>query len=117
MDDAAGHSSFNYTSFGAFRSALASEDGPWSGDTVNYYYSGLSLTSVVVGTWSQTIDYDAALRPNVFSSDAGTFTYAFNGAGRELASLVYPGSSNLFDYTPLGKKAMGSHLKRQWGRI
>jgi RHS repeat-associated protein len=103
MSDGAGNSSFTYTNFGAFRSALASEDGPWTGDTVSYGYSGPNLTSLAVGSWSQTITRDGALRPHSITSPAGTFTYGYNGAGRRLASLQFPGGTTTFTYDAIGE--------------
>ena len=62
--DAVGTTRFTYTVFGA----LASEDGPWHGDTVSYsdndarMRSGLSLQQPNASPWVQTYAYDPARR-------------------------------------------------------
>lgn len=98
FSSAIGTSTLGYTNWGA----LVSEDGPWASDTINYGYTNHKLTSIGVGSWSQTIGYDAALRPETFTSPAGTFTYAFNGASRQLASLTMPHNTVTYGYDELG---------------
>src|SRR5205823_13229948 len=100
MSDALGTTTRSYTNLGAFKSALASEDGPWSSDTVNYAYAGPNLASIALGSWTKTIGRDTSLRPSSIVSAAGTFTYAYSGAGRRLASLTGPGSTTSLLMTP-----------------
>ena len=100
MSDRVGNHSFTYANFGAFEGALASEVGPWA--TVSYGYSGPNLSSIGVGSWVESITRDSALRPQSITSPAGTFSYTFNGAGRQLASLQMPGSVTTFGYDGAG---------------
>ena len=100
MSDGMGNSSFGYANFGAFKSALASETGPWA--TVTYGYSGPNLASISLGSWTESIGRDAALRPQTITSPAGAFSYSFSGAGRQLASLQSPGSTTAFGYDGAG---------------
>src|SRR3989442_10858755 len=83
MVDAAGTTTYGYTSFGA----LQSEDGPWDNDTVTYSYanqlrSGLSLAQPSASPWAQSYGYDAASRLNSLSSPAGRSFCSNFGAGR-----------------------------------
>jgi RHS repeat-associated protein len=103
MSDSLGSHTFTYANFGAFDSALGSESGPWAGDTVSYGYSGKVLASIGVGSWSETIAHDIALRPYVITSPAGTFTYMFNEGGRQVGSLQMPGSATTFGYDNAGQ--------------
>lgn len=97
-----GTSAFSYTNWGAFKGAPASEDGPWASDTINYGYVNHKLASIGLGSWTETIGYDAALRPETFTSSAGTFTNAFNGAGRQVGSLTMPHNLVTNDYDAIG---------------
>ena len=89
MSDAVGTSSFTYTPFGA----LASENGPWSSDTISYTYtparllSGLSLTQPS-GTWNQSFQYDAGKRLTGTASPAGSFVYSYLTSSGRVPSLV-----------------------------
>jgi RHS repeat-associated protein len=103
MSDSLGNHTFTYANFGAFDSALASESGPWAGDTVSYGYSGKVLASIGVGSWSETIAHDIALRPHMITSPAGTFTYMFSGGGRQVGSLQMPGSTTTLGYDDVGQ--------------
>ncbi len=114
--NALGSSTMTYENFGAGSGALASEGGLWSGDTVSHGHSGRVFTSVNVGSWSQSIARDSALRPSAITSPAGTFTYGYNGAGMQLASLQMPGSTNLYSYDELGRLS-GIQLKKSGGTV
>jgi RHS repeat-associated protein len=97
-----GASTLGYHNWGAFRGALASEDGPWASDTVTYGYTEHKLTSIGLGSWTHGIGYDAALRPNTFTSAVGTFTYGFNGASRQVDTLTMPNYTMTHDYDEIG---------------
>ncbi len=97
-----GNCSLTYSNFAAFSGAVASDSGPWTGDTVSYGYTGAGLASVGLGSWSKSISRDSALRPYGITSPAGTFTYGFKGTDRLLASLQMPGSTNIYGYDSLG---------------
>jgi RHS repeat-associated protein len=97
MVDAAGTTVYSYTSSG-----LASEDGPWSSDTVNYSCHPLVhglVTNVSVAqpsttnVYSITYGYDAAHRLSTVSSTAGNFTYTYRNAGSQWTNLALPSSS------------------------
>ena len=80
MSDASGTSSFGYAAFGA----LASEDGPWSSDTIAYSYAnrrraGLSLQQLNASPWAASYGHDAAGRLQTITSPAGAFTYTYHG--------------------------------------
>jgi YD repeat-containing protein len=80
MVDAVGTTVYGYTPGGR----LASEDGPWSSDTVtNGYFSrvrtNLSLQQPA-GFWTNRFTYDAAKRLATVTSWAGTFGYTLGGA-------------------------------------
>ena len=87
--DPVGSTSLGYNNFGAFRSVLGSENGPWASDIVNYNYTSHKLTSITLGSWWESIGYDSALRRKTFASPAGTNTYNFNGAGKGSVRGIY----------------------------
>ena len=73
MVDAVGTTKFGYTSAGL----LASENGPWTNDTVTYTYSQQFQTALNLsqpsGTWSQSYGYDSMWRMTNVVSPAGSF--------------------------------------------
>lgn len=85
MVDSLGNSSFSYTVF----NALASEDGPWPGDTISYGYNGALLRQSVNlahpdgPAWTQSYGYDAAQRMTNVSSPAGSFVYTYDATRPE----------------------------------
>jgi YD repeat-containing protein len=100
MTDAVGISTFAYRGFGAFMGALASEDGPWASDTLtNTYGANYQLTMQTLtqpsGVWSETMARDSIGRLKTLVSPAGTFTYNYSGAGREIQSLTLPGNNSI----------------------
>ena len=101
MSDGLGSHTFSYTNFGAFDSALASESGPLG--AISYDYYGPNLASISIGAWTESITRDAALRPATISSFSKNFTYSYNGAGRQLASLAMPGSTTTCGYNDYGQ--------------
>src|ERR1051326_3735533 len=103
MSDSVRRHTFTRIEFAALKNALASEDGLRKGDTISYGYSGPNLTSLTIGSWSQTITRDSALRPHSITSAAGTFTYGYSGAGRKLACLQFPGGTTTFTYDAIGE--------------
>ena len=79
MTDASGSSAFAYAAFGA----LATEDGPWSDDTITYSYangrrSGFSLQQLNSSAWPVSYGYDAAGRLQSVASPAGAFVYTYD---------------------------------------
>jgi RHS repeat-associated protein len=108
--DAAGTTKFAYDAAGN----LASEDGPWSSDTVSYTYhssvphlrTALSLQQPS-GSFTHSYSYDAARRLQMLGGTAGAFTYtsssgvgAATSASALLKKLALPNSSyvtNTFD--------------------
>jgi RHS repeat-associated protein len=93
--DGVGTTVFAYNANGL----LASENGPWSNDTVSYTYkTNLLRASLTVlqqdgsGVVS-TSAYDTANRLQTITSPAGTFTYSYQGAGGLIQKLALPGGS------------------------
>ncbi|HEY9171723.1 MAG TPA: hypothetical protein VI136_05505, partial [Verrucomicrobiae bacterium] len=80
MVDAVGTTAYGYTPGGR----LASEDGPWSSDTVTNGYSSRVRTNLSLqqpaGFWTNAFGYDPALRLTNVASPAGTFAYTLGGA-------------------------------------
>jgi len=79
MSDAIGTTTFSYTPVGQ----LASESGPWAGDTVSYTYTDrlrmvLNLQQPNASAWVQNYTYDMAARMTGITSPAGTFSYTYN---------------------------------------
>jgi len=99
LGDAVGTHTFTYTNFGAFDGALKTEDGPWASDTVTYGYNQRVPQSLALaqpsGTWSESFGYDGLLRLHTVASDAGTFTYTYNGAGQQIQGLTLPGGNSI----------------------
>jgi len=93
MDDAVGHSMFNYTSFGA----LLNEQVSWpDSNKVSYTYwtnhlrASITVDQADSSTVSQTYLYDTANRLHSISSPAGAFTYSYQGAGPLVQKIAYP---------------------------
>ncbi|PWU14074.1 MAG: hypothetical protein C5B50_17970 [Verrucomicrobia bacterium] len=86
---------------GAFDYALKSETGPF-GEIVSHGFNGPNLASTTIGSWTESILRDTALRPYSFTSPAGSFTYTFNGGGRQPATLAGPGTTTTFSYNASG---------------
>ena len=100
---------------------LASEDGPWSSDTVSLTYANRLRTGLTLlqptSTWTNRFTWDAAVRLASVVSPAGTFTYNYNvGQSVSPASLVQslslPGGNYITNiYDPLARLA-GTWLKK-----
>jgi YD repeat-containing protein len=92
MKDPLGTTAWSYTTFGK----LASEDGPWSDDTVGYSYGGdrkvqsMSVSQEGGSAWSQGYTYDGFGRLDKITNPVGTFDYEWTGvsSGDWLGSLV-----------------------------
>jgi RHS repeat-associated protein len=99
MSDAVGASAFTYRNFGAFMSALATEGGFWPNDTVHYTYTNRLRTGLTLNSQPSALNisygYDSLLRLHTVTSPAGTFTYTYNGAGKQIQNLSLPGSSSI----------------------
>ncbi len=103
MNDASGITVFTYNNLGY----LASEDGPWTNDTVSYTYTNrlrasLSFVATQQGGGGTTLNYyygyDGANRLQTITSPVGTFIYTYNaGLGGNLSSSAL-----------VGKLALGS---------
>ncbi len=100
MVDTTGTTKFAYYAGGL----LASEDGPWSNDTVSYTYNNRHRASLSVqqpnGSWTNGYTWDGAHRLGTETSPAGTFTYSYIGAGSLVKKLGLPNTSyitNTFD--------------------
>lgn len=108
MSDAAGTSGFTYTNFGAFQSALATEDGRWASDKVAHVYTNRLAQSLTLsqpsGSWVEYYSYDSLLRMHTLNMTAGTFTYTYSDAGRQIQNLALPGGNSIAEtYDPAGQ--------------
>jgi RHS repeat-associated protein len=91
MSDGIGTTAFGYTPAGQ----LASENGPWTSDTMSYTYTNrlrtvLDLQQPDTSDWIEDYGYDSSERMATITSPAGTFTYSYNPglAGRVSASSL-----------------------------
>ncbi len=101
MVDAAGTTKYTYAN-----GLLATEDGPWSSDTLTWSYnntrsrSQLVITQPTGNAWTNTYAYDSARRLSSVTSPAGTFSYQFSGPGSLVTQLTQPSGfwiTNTFD--------------------
>ena len=85
---------------------LATEDGPWSSDTVSLSYqnarerSQLVLIQPTGNAWTNSYGWDADHRLSTLTSPAGTHTYTYNSQGSLVRKLALPGGryiTNTFD--------------------
>ena len=96
MVDGAGTTTYSYAAGGE----LATEDGPYTSDTltntyVNRLRSALSLQQPT-GSWTNGFIYDAAGRLTNVTSEAGRFAYTLGGSGPSSAlvkKLLLPNTS------------------------
>jgi RHS repeat-associated protein len=94
MMDAVGPTIFTYTRVGQ----LASEDGPWSNDTLTNVYSQRLRSSSTLGTsWTNNYGYDAARRLTNVTSGAGAFGYEFVGPSQLRSKLSLPNGASIND--------------------
>jgi RHS repeat-associated protein len=121
MVDAAGTTVYSYTSSG-----LASEDGPWSSDTVNYSYHPLahgSVTNVSVAQpsttnqYTVTYGYDAAHRVSTVSSTAGSFSYTYRNPGRQWTNLALPNTSAITNGFDALARLTNTTLRQNGGTV
>ncbi len=88
-----------FSNFGAFLGAPFTESGPFGADTLTRTYAnrvpqGLTLAQPA-GSWSASFGYDSLLRLHTLTSPAGTFTYNYYGAGRQINTLSLPGGNSI----------------------
>jgi hypothetical protein len=81
MSDPSGSTVFSWTG----GDQLASEDGPWSSDTVSYAYNchlpgSVSLAQPNASPWVQTFGFDHFTRLTNITSAAGVFGYLYDEA-------------------------------------
>lgn len=98
--------------------ALASEDGPWVEDTVNYTYqngqrrSGLTLLAPNGSPWTQAYAYDAAERLTNLTSAAGVFSYLYaGGRGFPPAAVLLPNGSQLTNWVDTAGRLYRTELR------
>ena len=93
--------SFAYTNFGAFRSAIASEDGPWDNDTINYSYWNRKVSGrSIPNSWNEQFTYDVNGRLKTQVAPEGTYTYSYKDVSSLISSIVLPNSlliTNTYD--------------------
>jgi RHS repeat-associated protein len=121
MIDGIGTTKFTWT----LGDQLATEDGPWSSDTISYTYTarqrtGLNLVQPNASPWFQTYGYDSAMRlTNVFSP-AGHFSYAYWSPLGTVASdrvryLNLPGGSYIDNSFDGLARLVDTHLNTPFG--
>jgi RHS repeat-associated protein len=117
MVDGIGTTRYTYTASGA----LASEDGPWTSDTVSYAYDqsgrrrrSLTLAQPNASAWVQTYAYDAAGRLSQVASPAGTFDYTYH-PGLDPDGLQSP--THLVQRLQLPGGAAITNAYDPWGRL
>jgi RHS repeat-associated protein len=129
MADGLGSTVFTWTD----GSQLASEDGPWSDDTLSYAYNSarqrmsLGLLQPNAGPWTQSYEYDAVMRLANVLSPAGNFAYSYRhdeGGSDQIERLTmdnnnyidnyngYDGMARLIQTTL--RTAIGSQLQFQY---
>lgn len=104
MTDGTGTTTYNYNAvvsgnqLGEGR--LASIDGPFSNDTINFTYDELGrVISRSIGSSTNTVSYDSLGRATNVINSLGSFTYSYTNTTARLSSVVYPnGQTNSFDY-------------------
>jgi RHS repeat-associated protein len=119
MLDGVGSTVFGWTP----GSQLATEDGPWPGDTVSYSYTdrlrtALQLSQPNASPWVQNYTYDTDYRLSTTASPAGGFSYAYEDgpvgnrhASLLMNSLTYPyGSTTVRIFDDVGRlESISSH--------
>jgi RHS repeat-associated protein len=119
MVDAVGTSGFEYFAGGL----LASENGPWSSDTVTNGYAnrlrcGLGLQQPT-DWWTNGFKYDLARRMTNVASPAGTFSYTFGGPSGFASSLIQkislPGGGSITNDFDAIARMKGTWLKKSDG--
>jgi len=116
MVDAVGTTAFSYTPAGQ----MASENGPWTSDTLTYtYVQGLrtALTlSQTTSNWSQSYGYDSNWRMTSITSPAGTFTYSYNfqPASSLVTGIQLPNGANIVNTYDSLARLTGTALNNHW---
>jgi RHS repeat-associated protein len=79
---------------------LQSVDGPWTNDTVTYFYDALSrATNRSINGVAQTVTFDALARVTTLTNALGSFTNLYVGATARIATNFYPnGQQTIFTY-------------------
>jgi RHS repeat-associated protein len=101
MQDGIGLTTWSYYPAGVFGALkVASVDGPWENDTVNYYYDALGrVINRSINGAAQTYAYDPLGRATNVVNALGSFTYAFDGATPRVRDVSYPNSqTSHYDY-------------------
>jgi RHS repeat-associated protein len=117
MVDAVGSSAYTYAN-----GLLASEDGPWTGDTVSYAYANglrqsLTLQQPNASAWQESYGFDGGLRLTNVTSPAGVFGYTYAGPGTWVTNLAFPGGLAITNsYDALGRLT-GTWLRAADGTI
>ena len=94
MVDGNGTTTYSYVAAGTNGAgALASVDGPFSNDTINYTYDELSRVATrMLNSTGTEITYDALGRLSSLEFPIGTFDYTYVGQTGRRATVTYPNS-------------------------
>ena len=116
--DAVGTSKYSYTAAGL----LASEDGPWSNDTITYGYQNRQRSSLSLqqpsGTWTNGYSYDAAKRLTNVTSPAGAFGYTYSAARpASIPALRLPNGAYITNSYDSLARLLSTQLKNSGGTV
>ena len=117
MVDGVGASAYTYAN-----GLLASEDGPWVGDTVSYAYAtglrqSLTLLQPNASAWQESYGFDGGLRLTNVTSPAGVFGYTYAGPGSLVTNLALPSGMAITScYDSVGRLT-GTWLRASDGTI
>ena len=117
MVDAVGTTTFGYTAAGL----LASENGPWTNDTVSYTYSQQLQTALSLsqpsGSWSQSYGYDSMWRMTNVVSPAGSFGYSYNfqPASSLVTGISLPNGANIANSYDSLARLTQTTFNNYWG--
>ena len=99
MIDGIGTTAFNYHPVTASQNGaglLASIDGPWANDTINFQYDELGrLTSRAINGSAEKYVLDALSRFQQITNPLGAFNYTFYGASGRLNTMTLPNGQTL----------------------
>src|SRR5262249_51458713 len=115
--DGVGSTVYGYDSAGQ----VLSEDGPWSNDTVSYFYAnrlrtGMKVAAPVGPVWTQSYGYDSARRLASINSLAGTFGYTYDPVElQQVDKLSLPNGANVTNLFDNESRLTGTWLKNSGG--
>jgi RHS repeat-associated protein len=117
MVDAVGTTAWTYFAGGL----PASESEPFSTQKISYAYTNRLRSSLTLsqthGSWVENYAYDSARRLLTNSSDAGAFTYRYQGAGFLVTNLALPNTSHISNTFDDVARLTGTYLTTSGGTV